>query len=265
MLLADGARCAFSPVLTWTDPGALAAQFARRVVDLLEEWDARGSLMTSDEVARTHGDLLHEAAARGHEVDLALDSHLALGEMGPQDLQAALDQAVEAFEAVGLECFVGLRPGVMQRIGIQKHEEVQAVLQARGVAFVSSDYSTKLPDNPSSPGFADKNAAMLIKHSQPRRYPGGLLEIPAAGYSARDFLEVQQRPVDAWGDHLKACIDFAFDLGGLMVAPCLDLQVLADRDPGCAGLAAALAHARAKRTGKVLIRGLRVVLESSDS
>lgn len=259
MALPDDVRCAFAPVLTWTAPTAGAREYAARVTALVEAHGGTISLMVSAQVAIASADLLHRLSEQGHEIDLSIDSPLPLGEMSPFELEGELDRAAAAFTDAGLAAFVGLRPAVMQRIGIQKHEEIQTVLQGHGLRFVSTDYSTKLPDNPASPGFADKNAAMLIKHSQPRRYPSGLMEVPAAGYSARDFLEVQQRPVDAWGEHLKACVDFAYDLGGLMVAPCLDLGVLAERDPDCLGIRAVLQHAAGKRLGKVLICGLREI------
>jgi len=262
MALPDDVRCAFLPVLTWTAPLAAASDCAVRLAALVEAHGGTMSLMASAQTATASAELLRRLFEQGHEIDLSLDSRLPLGEMSPLELEAELGRATTAFGDAGLPAFIGLRPATMQRIGIQKHEDIQAVLQARGLRFVSTDYSTKLPDNPASPGFADKNAAMLIKHSQPRRYPSGLIEVPAAGYSARDFLEVQQRSVEAWGEHLKACVDFAYDLGGLMFAPCLDLGVLAERDPECLGIRAALEHARAKRLGKVLICGLRRIVSA---
>lgn len=195
------------------------------------------------------GDMPSEWASAGHPVSLAIPDGAPLGEAEADGLVAGLLGMRDMLPAAPL----GLRACRMERLGIQKRDDLQQALLSAGFAYVSTDYSTKPPDRPASPGFADKNAAMLIKHSQPRQYPAGLWEIPAAGYSARDFFLAQGRDLNAWLQHIRQCVDFAHDLSGLIWAPDLQLDALAVGDPDALTLPAIAEYAAAKRHGPVAL------------
>jgi len=206
---------------------------------------------------------LRNLSDRGHAVDLLVTCTETPEEGAAEALQAALTSGIEVFAQTGLPQPEGLRLSPMRRLGIQKHEDLQKVIMGCGLGFVSSDHSTKQPPDPQDVGFADKNAAMLIKHSQPRPYPSGMLEIPCPGYCDRNFFEVQGRPVDEWLAHVRGCVDFAHDMGGLMYAPWLDLTVLAQNDPEGETLLTMLNHAAGRHEGEVVTLTYRQAAESS--
>jgi len=243
-LLPDDVRCAVAVGISCAPcPGeiALAGGYLSSLCDQAEELDLRLQLF-ADARAVDMLPQLRAPVARGHAVDL----QAALLHEQKTDMARPL-QAL--WEATG-DRAVGVRAADMGRLGLQKMPAAREHLVRSGLGFVNSDYSTKLPEGP-APGFADKNAAMLIKHTQPRLYGEGLLEIPSAGYSAGDFFLTQRRPVEAWCDHLRQCLDFAHDIGGLLWAPALDLGVLMRHDPDRDTLRTLVTHARSKRSGKV--------------
>lgn len=189
-----------------------------------------------------------EVCAAGSAADLLLAKDVAT--VQAPELDAALAEALAGWEKAFGAAPAGARLGHMHRHGLQHHEDLQRVLLEGGLRYVSSEYPTKDPETGSS-SFADKNAAMIIKHSQPRRYGTGLVEVPAPGYSDQRFLVQQARPLAQWLEHLKACIDFAYDLGGLLYAPRLHLDVLLAHDPDGQTLQTLVQYAAGKRLGKV--------------
>lgn len=189
-----------------------------------------------------------EACTTGGAADLLLEKDVAT--LQACELDAALAESLAGWEEAIGAAPMGLRLGHMHRHGLQHHEDLQRVLLEGGLRYVSSEYPTKDPETGSS-SFADKNAAMIIKHSQPRCYGTGLVEVPAPGYSDQRVLVKQVRPLAQWLEHLKACVDFAYDLGGLLYAPHLHLDVLLAHDPEGQTLQTLMQHAAAKRLGKV--------------
>jgi hypothetical protein len=229
---------------------ALAAPGA---VEYLRALLAQGApLQLFVESAALHAPAVREAVAAafsaGGAADLLLPTDAA--ETQPCELDAALTDALAAWAEASQDAPLGARLGHMDRHGLQHHEDLQRVLLEGGLRYVSSEYPTKDPETGSS-SFADKNAAMIIKHSQPRRYASRLVEVPAPGYSDQRFLVQQARPLAQWLEHVKACVDFAYDLGGLMYAPNLHLDVLHAQDPQAQTLPTLMQYAASKRLGKV--------------
>lgn len=243
-LLPNDWRCAVAIGISCVPPPeriGLAGEYLASLARQAEELDLRLQLFADAQPV----DLLphlRALAARGH----CLDLQAAL--LHEQDIDIA--HPLQAFSEATGDQAVGVRAADMGRLGLQKLPAAREHLIRCGLGFVNSDYSTKLPEG-AAVGFADKNAAMLIKHTQPRFYGEGLLEIPSAGYSTRDFFITQGRPVEAWCDHLRQCLDFCHDIGGLLWAPALDLGVLMRHDPGMLTLETLATHGRSKRSGKV--------------
>jgi hypothetical protein len=145
-------------------------------------------------------------------------------------LEDGLARGSEAFAATYGQPPLGVRAQAMQRNGLQKQADVQDMLLRLGLRFVSSDYSTRHRAHAHDKA-ADDNAVRSMKHQQARRYPSGLWEIPATGYSDTDFLDELGGSLDDWTAHLRACLDFAYSLGGLVYAPRLTLGTQTRHDP----------------------------------
>ena len=178
----------------------------------------------------------------GHDGDLLspvlvppLDADLAAVE---ESLVRALDAFANAFGHPP----IGLRAQAMARNGIQKQADIQKMLLRLGLQFVSSDYSTRHRAHAHDKA-ADDNAVRNMKHLQARRYPSGPWEIPATGYSDRDFLDELGGSLDDWIAHMKACLEFAYNLGNLVYAPRLTLSVQARHDPDLRALRALFEYA----------------------
>lgn len=191
---------------------------------------------------------VRDLSATGGAADLLIVKDVAT--IQACELDGALAASLAAWQEAFGEAPMGVRLGHMHRHGLQHREDLQRVLREGGLRYVSSEYPTKDPEAGSS-SFADKNAAMILKHSQPRRYGTGLVEVPAPGYSDQRFLVQQGRPLAQWLQHMKACVDFAYDLGGLLYAPHLHLDVLLAHDPERQTLLTLTEHAAGKRPGKV--------------
>jgi len=250
-LLPDDLRCAVAVGLSCDSSSGTggAWDYLCALAGLAEEAGVRLQLFCSpDGLAGLPK--LPELAAQGHAVDLAMR---LLGGCPVEGIA----QARAALQPSGSE---GIRAAYAGRLGLQNLPETQQALLQRGIGFSNSDYSTKLPEG-KAVGFADKNAAMLIKHTQPRWYQSGLLEIPSAGYSDRDFFETLGRPMGEWTAHLRQCVDFAYDIGGLLYAPSLHLDVLLRHDPEMKTFATLSEHANGKPTGKVGFCTYRQVYE----
>jgi peptidoglycan/xylan/chitin deacetylase (PgdA/CDA1 family) len=192
------------------------------------------------------GDHLLDLAQRGHAVDQMTYSQLPLVGSDPVGLRDQLLRTKTLLDERLPGEHVGLRAPAMTRNGIQAEADVQQVILDCGLRFVSSDYSTKSPET-GPVAWADKNAAMLIKHMQPRWYPTGLLEIPSPGFSDRHYLDGLGRGLDEWIAHVRQCIDFAYDLGGLLYSPDLHPDTHFRHDPDLRAIRAIFEHAASKR------------------
>jgi hypothetical protein len=246
--LPDGCHCAVALGFDCehaADPGLGAAL---QVASLLAGEGLKAQFFLPGETLHESPEAASRLARMGHDVDGFTYDGAPLLTTDPQ----ALREQITATQALLGELVpgpaVGLRAPDMARNGLQKHEAVQQLLLECGVSWVSSDYSARNPDG-GSVGFADKNAAMLTKHQQPRWYASGLLEIPSPGFSDRAFLEEQGRPLEEWTAHLCQCLDFACDMGGLLFAADLHPALLVAHDPGLSCLRSLIQHARDRRHG----------------
>lgn len=191
------------------------------------------------------GDLWRDLQARGHALDQHTYTPVRLDCGDLELIRSELARTNALFrERLGSPP-LGLRAQGMYPAGLEDMLGVQQVILDEGLSFVSSLYATKSPTSRYDV-FADKNAYMIMKHHQPRRYASGLLEIPAAGYSDRHFFDDMRRPLQDWIHHLQNCLDFAYDMGGLLYAPVLHPDTHSRYDPGREALAALLTHAARK-------------------
>lgn len=188
---------------------------------------------------------LTDLAARGHALDQHTYSHVSLLDADLATLEGELAKTNSAFKQV-----LGFQPQGLRAPGgyaqaLYGREDVQDLIAAQGLCFVSSHYATKSPSGKYDV-YADKNAHQLMKHHQPRRYPNGLLEIPISGYSDRHFFDVLGRGLGQWIKHLQECVDFAYDMGGLLYAPALHPDTHSRHDPSKEALAALIEYTRRK-------------------
>ena len=189
--------------------------------------------------------ILRDLAARGHALDQHTYSHLSLLSDDPGGVRQQIAETNRLFvEALGFAP-QGLRGPGGYREGLHGREDVQQMLLEAGLSFVSCHYATKSPGGKYDV-VADKNAYMMLKHMQPRRYESGLLEVPIHGYSDRHWFDNQGRDLRGWIKHLQDCLDFAYDMGGLLYAPALHPDTHSRHDPGMATLPALIEHARKK-------------------
>lgn len=219
--------------------------YIEALADQAEEARLRLQFFVPGMALEQPGDLWRRLQERGHAIDQHTYSPVRL-DCGDLDL---VRNEIARTNALFLERLgthpLGLRAQGMYPAGLEDMLGVQQVILEEGLTFVSSLYATKSPTSRYDV-FADKNAYMIMKHHQPRRYASGLLEIPAAGYSDRHFLDDLQRPLQDWIQHLQNCLDFAYDMGGLLYAPVLHPDTHSRYDPGREALAALVAHAARK-------------------
>lgn len=220
-------------------------QYMFDLAEIAEKADFRQQYFILGETFEQPVDYLQDLLQRGHELDQHTYSHLPL--IG--DDQGAVRREVEE-TAAAFEQHLGFRPlglrgpgGYGQ--GLHDHPETAQWLSETGLQFVSTHYATKSPASKYDV-FADKNAYMIMKHHQPRCYDSGLLEIPISGYSDRHFLDTLGRPLEQWIRHLQDCVDFAYDMGGLLYTPALHPDTHSRHDPGLQVLPALLEHAGRK-------------------
>lgn len=236
-LVPEGFRCAVALGFDCGPaPEDRALDAALRVAGVLGELGVRAQFFVPGQVAADGAEAL-AVLTSSHDVDAMPCTGAALLEA---DLDVVRDELSRAREALG-GC-PGLRVTDMNRNGWQKREDLQAIALECGFTWASTDYSARIPDIPNA-AFADKNAAMLTKHQQPRWYTSGLLEIPSPGYSDAAFLLEQERPVAEFAAHLRQCLDFAHDMGGLAFAARLHPGLLAQMDPELGCLRALVEHA----------------------
>jgi len=184
-------------------------------------------------------------AARGHALDQHTYSHVSLLASPEEEIAQQIRHTNHLFEEVlGFRPF-GLRAPGGYKEGLEGLEAVQKIILQTGLCYVSSQYSTKSPSGKYDV-VADKNAYMMIKHLQPRRYASGLWEIPMMGYSDRHWFDSLQRDLQGWIKHLQDCVDFAYDIGGLLFAPDLHPDTHAHYDPGLEVLPALFEHIQRK-------------------
>jgi len=190
-------------------------------------------------------DVLVELLRRGHVLDQHTYSHLPLI---AEDTEA-VRQEIERTNGLFADTLGFLPEGVRApggyRDGLHGHEAAQQIILDAGLRWASTHYATKPPSGKYDV-VADKNAYMMMKHMQPRRYDSGLLEIPMSGYSDRHWFDHQGRDLPAWIRHLQDCLDFAYDMGGLVYAPAFHPDTHSRHDPGRETLPALFAHAGRK-------------------
>lgn len=190
-------------------------------------------------------DFLKDLSARGHALDQHTYSHLSLRSEGKAEIKRQVEVTSALFgEKLGFRP-MGLRAPGAYPDALYGVEDVQESILGAGLQFASTHYATKAPSGKYDI-FADKNAYMLMKHMQPRRYESGLLEIPISGYSDRHWFDHQGRDLTGWIKHLQDCIDFAYDMGGLLYAPAFHPDTHSRHDPGMEMLPALLEHAGRK-------------------
>lgn len=190
-------------------------------------------------------DFLRDLQSRGHALDQHTYDHLSLISENQEGVRRQIAHTNELFEQ-----HLGFRPMGVRAPGgyaqaLYDHPQTQAMLKSEGLQFVSSHYATKSPSGKYDV-YADKNAHQIMKHHQPRWYDSGLLEIPITGYSDRHFFDLLQRPLDKWITHLQECVDFAYDMGGLLYAPALHPDTHSRHDPGMETLPALIEYASKK-------------------
>jgi hypothetical protein len=257
-LVPDGCRCAVALGFDCgnaADPGLSAAL---QVASLAAGEGLRAQFFVPGVALEDSAEAAAELARLGHDVDgFTYDGAPLLG-TEPEALREQITSTQALLGQVVPGPCVGLRAPDMARNGLQKHEDIQQLILDCGLSWVGSDYSARNPEA-GSVGFADKNAAMLTKHQQPRWYASGLLEIPSPGFSDKAFLVEQGRSLEEWTAHLCQCLDFASDMGGLLFAADLHPALLLAHDPGLSCLRALIQHARDRRHGAVRFCSYREV------
>jgi peptidoglycan/xylan/chitin deacetylase (PgdA/CDA1 family) len=188
---------------------------------------------------------LRELADRGHDLDQHTYSHLSLLAGDVDAVREEIATTNQLFAAALGALPQGLRGPGGYRTGLDDRPDVQEIIHEAGLGFVSCHYATKSPSGKYDV-VADKNAYMMIKHLQPRRYANGLLEIPISGYSDRHWFDNLGRDLAGWIKHLQDCLDFAYDMGGLVYTPALHPDTHSRHDPGMAMLPDLLAYAGRK-------------------
>jgi hypothetical protein len=237
------ARCAVALGWSWTpgDSDAAAAQYLANVAAQAESAGFGLQLFVTGEVLAQPCEWLAGLSAAGHAVDLAIGGGRSLLGDDRDGARAELSRTIRLFREVLGQAPAGLRAVGGHSEGLLGRADLQQMILDVGLGFVSTVYATRAPAGEYDV-FADRNACMIMKHQQPRRYPTGLLEIPMSGYSDRSFLDELGRPLAAWIQHLRSCLDFAYDMGGLLHAPALQADVHARHDPGCEVMLALLEH-----------------------
>lgn len=190
-------------------------------------------------------DFVRELIARGHVFDQHTYNHFPLIDEDQEEVSRQVTQTAELFEAQLGYTPKGLRAPGGYLNALYNHPQTQELLRGLGIEFVSSHYATKSP-NGKYDVYADKNAHQIMKHHQPRKYDNGLLEIPMSGYSDRHFFDNLGRGLEQWLKHLQECVDFAYDMGGLIYTPALHPDTCSRHDPGLQTLPALIEYAGKK-------------------
>jgi len=233
---------------TGTTHGHLDDRVLQTMLDLAglaEQAGARLQFFILGQTLEGPVDVLRDLAGRGHALDQHTHSHLSLLSGDAAAVKREVGETSRLFEQTLGFRPMGLRGPGGYRDGLEGREDVQAMASAAGLRFVSTHYATKSPTGKYDV-VADKNAYMMMKHMQPRAYPNGLLEIPMSGYSDRHWFDNQGRGLAGWIRHLQDCLDFVYDMGGLLYAPALHPDTHSRHDPGLATLPAVVEHVRKK-------------------
>jgi peptidoglycan/xylan/chitin deacetylase (PgdA/CDA1 family) len=220
-------------------------QYIESMAQLAEQAGFRLQFFVLGETLEQPCEWLLDLISRGHAVDQHTYSHRSLLDEDQGAVREELARTAELFAARLGERPHGVRGPGGYALGLHDHDGAQQAILDQGMGFVSCLYATKSPTGKYDL-FADKNAYMIMKHHQPRRYDSGLLEVPLSGYSDRHFFDGLGRPVAQWIEHLRSCLDFAYDMGELIYAPALHPDVHARHDPGCEAIAALIDHAARK-------------------
>lgn len=248
MAIFSEARCAVA--VGWSlsrdnRPDDDAIAYLQQAAGTAEAAGFRFQLFLSADALEPGCDWLARLVSAGHVADVLVGEPLAAGDGNQGAVRAELVRAAEALQACAGQAPQGLRVWRGLATGLQDRPAAREAIREQGLVYVSSLYATKSPTSRYDV-FADKNAYMIMKHHQPRRYEDGLLEIPMSGYADTHFFEELQRPLDQWIQHLRNCLDFAYDMGGLLFAPALHPDVHARHDPHAEVLTALVDYAERK-------------------
>lgn len=220
-------------------------QYAMDVADLAEQAGFRMQYFLLGQTFEGPVDWAAELLQRGHAFDQHTYSHFPLISDDEAEVARELAETSRLFEQkLGFRP-VGLRGPGGYAHGLHDHPRAQQIVKEQGLTFVSSHYATKSPSGPYDV-YADKNAHQIIKHHQPRQYPNGLLEMPICGYTDRHFLDNLARPVEQFTKHLQDCLDFAYDMGGLLYTAALHPDTMSRHDPQLQAVTGLIEHAQRK-------------------
>ena len=220
-------------------------QYMLDLAGIAEQADFRLQYFLLGQTFEQPADFLRDLVSRGHHLDQHTYDHLPLIDDDQDEVGRQVQRTGELFaEHLGFKP-KGLRAPGGYANALYDHPQTQVLLHGLGIEFVSSHYATKSPSGKYDV-YADKNAHQIMKHHQPRQYGNGLLEIPMSGYSDRHFFDGLQRPLDQWIRHLQECVDFAYDMGGLVYAPALHPDTCSRHDPGLQTLPALIEYANKK-------------------
>lgn len=235
-------------------------QYALDVAAMAEQADFRMQYFLLGQTFEEPVDWAAGLLSRGHGLDQHTYSHFPL--IGEEvEVARELAETSRLFEEkLGFRP-VGLRGPGGYAHGLHDHPRAQEIVKEQGLQFVSCHYATKTPSGPYDV-YADKNAYQILKHHQPRKYPNGLLEIPISGYTDRHFLDNLARPVERFTKHLQDCLDFAYDMGGLVYAVALHPDTMSRHDPQMQALAGLVEHAQ-RKLDKVRFVTYREVAEAA--
>lgn len=220
-------------------------EYTQQLAGLADEAGLKLQFYLLGETLDAGCDWLVDLSQQGHALDQHTYGHRSLLDPQLELITEEIRRTNELFQERLGELPKGIRGPGGYAGGLHDHQAVQQVILDQGLEFVSCQYATKAPSGQYDV-FADKNACMIIKHHQPRIYDSGLWEVPISGYSDRHFLDNQKRPLQQWILHLQNCLDFAYDMGGLLYAPALHPDTHARHDPGFEAMTALLQHAARK-------------------
>jgi len=221
-------------------------QYMLDLAGIAEQADIRLQYFIMGQTLERPADYLRDLAARGHVLDQHTYNHFPLTSEDTGEIRRQIEHTSRLFEETLGFRPMGLRGPGGYRDGLEGLAEIQQIILDAGLSFVSTQYATKAPAG-SYDVVADKNAYMMMKHLQPRRYESGLLELPMMGYSDRHWFDDQARDLTGWIRHLQDCLDFAYDMGGMVYLPGAHPDTHSRHDPGLQALPALIEHARKKR------------------
>jgi polysaccharide deacetylase family protein (PEP-CTERM system associated) len=138
---------------------------SNRFLDFIEEREIIATVFIVGEIARSHASLVRRVAEGGHEIGLHGLRHVALGDVGPDRLQAELRDGRELLEDIAQAPVYGFRAPIFSLT----RDTLWAVEQIAGAGFAYS--SSVLPAANPLHGWPGAPR-------QPWRWDNGLVEMP---------------------------------------------------------------------------------------